>query len=66
MEADKKIQEFFPGDPLDEKEYHTRVEQFAGKCKCGGKFSFLGKPRCPKCHSSEYTEDPHGMRTFCD
>jgi hypothetical protein len=56
----KKIQESFSGEPLDKEEYHRLVEQVAGICNCGGKFTFLSKSRCPKCHSSDYTQDPDG------
>jgi hypothetical protein len=29
-----------------------KIEKYAGKCKCGGKFLFFAKPRCPKCKSA--------------
>jgi len=60
MESDKKIRETFPGEPLGEREYNKLVENFAANCDCGGKFKFSGNPRCPKCHSLKYTQDPNG------
>jgi hypothetical protein len=66
LEADQKVRDTFPGEPLDEKEYHTFVEEFAGTCSCGGTYTFDAKPRCPRCHSSEYIQDPHGERAFYD
>lgn len=66
VEADRKVQETFPGEPLDEQEYHTLVEEIAGTCTCGGKFTFAGKPRCPRCRSTEYREDPHRERVLYD
>jgi DNA-directed RNA polymerase subunit M/transcription elongation factor TFIIS len=43
------------------------IENYVGKCDCGGKFKFSSKSRCPKCHSSKYMEDPKGMMvTFYD
>ena len=65
-DQDKKIQESFPGEPLDEKEYHKLVEQFARNCDCGGKFKFSGKPRCPKCYSLKFTLDQNGEFLFYD
>ena len=66
MDSDKKIQESFPGEPLNEKEYNKQVEHFAGICNCGGKFKFSGKSRCPKCHSLKYTQDQNGEFWFYD
>ncbi len=54
MGRDKFIQENYPGNPIDENEYHRLVEEFAGKCECGGKFTFDAQPRCPNCGSLEY------------
>jgi len=65
-DADKKVQVSFPGEPIDEKEYHAFVEKSAGLCSCGGNYTFDAKPRCPRCHASEYTRDPHGERAFYD
>lgn len=65
-ESDKKIQESFPGEPLNKREYEKQVELFAKICDCGGKFKFSGKSRCPKCHSLKYTQVPNGEILFYD
>jgi hypothetical protein len=57
-EGDKDIRENYPGEPLPEAEYHVIVENLAGKCKCGGQFTFDASPRCPKCKSIRLREDP--------
>ena len=51
--SDKYIQDNYPEKPIGEDEYHRLVEEFAGKCKCGGNFTFKALPRCPKCGSKE-------------
>ena len=28
-------------------------------CSCGGRFTLDAKPRCPKCRSLEFSEDPN-------
>jgi len=40
--------------PIDEDIYHLGVEDYAGKCACGGAFTFEAPPRCPKCKSDNY------------
>jgi len=50
---DKYIQENYPGESISEEEYHSEVEKIAGKCKCGGQFTFEAPPRCPKCKSMD-------------
>ena len=49
---DRYIRENYPGDPIDEGEYHRLVEEFAGKCECGGKYTFNAPSRCPNCRST--------------
>lgn len=58
-EQDKNIQENYPGDPIDEDEYHRLVEKFAGACECGGYFKFDAHARaiCPNCGSTDYSDD---------
>ena len=34
--SDKFIQENYPGDPIDEDECNRLIEEFSGKCECGG------------------------------
>ena len=54
---DKDIRENANVEPISEEEYNNGVEAFAGKCRCGGKFTFDAPPRCPKCRSTEFDED---------
>ena len=46
----------YKGKVLSEEAYYKAVEDIAGKCKCGGNFTFNAKPRCPKCNSLEIEE----------
>lgn len=55
-EHDEYVRENYDGEPLEEEEYESKVEEIAGKCKCGGQFRFDAKPRCPKCKSVEIEE----------
>ena len=54
------------GDPLDEKAYHAAVEATAGRCGCGGRFTLEASPRCPRCGSASYEEDPDGEHVHFD
>jgi len=54
-ESDAHIQKYYPGKPLSDAEYHSMVEEYAGKCNCGGMYKFEAKPRCPSCKSADYT-----------
>ena len=65
-EKDKRIQEEYPGTPLSEDEYHAEVERMAGQCHCGGEFKFDASPRCPKCKSAAFSEDPDGEYVMYD
>jgi len=38
-------------------ESQKAVEKKAGKCRCGGKYTFEAKPRCPKCRSTRLEID---------
>ena len=55
-EHDKYVREHAQVEPISEAEYHKGVEAFAGTCKCGGKYSFKARPRCPKCRSTQIDE----------
>jgi hypothetical protein len=58
-EFDKQVQDNYPGEPLDEDEYHKLVEEFAGNCakkNCNGQYRFNAPPRCPKCGSKDLEE----------
>ena len=57
-EWDEDIQKNYPGEPISEEEYHREVEKIVGNCKCGGGFKFDAPPRCPKCKSTEFEDDP--------
>ncbi|HNV94486.1 MAG: hypothetical protein APG08_00744 [Candidatus Methanofastidiosum methylothiophilum] len=50
--SDKYIQDNYPGEPINEDEYNRLVEEFAGKCKCGGNYTFKAPVRCPNCRST--------------
>lgn len=63
--TDKNIQDNYAGEPISENEYDSAVEQIAGKCKCGGNFRIAAKPRCPKCHSTDF-KDSGGTMFFYD
>jgi hypothetical protein len=59
-DRDKAIQMSFTGEPLNEDDYHEAVEATAGRCGCGGRFTFDASARCPECGSSSYEEQPGG------
>jgi hypothetical protein len=50
----KDVRKDFKGEALSKEDYYKAVENFAGKCKCGGDFTFDAEPRCPKCGSLEF------------
>jgi len=60
-EHDKDVQEHAPVEPISEKEYKKGVEKFAGKCDCGGNYTFKAKPRCRECHSTRLEKGEPGM-----
>lgn len=47
-------------------EYHAKLAEFAGPCKCGGRFAVEAPIRCPKCKSREFSEDPTGPMSMYD
>jgi hypothetical protein len=55
-EHDRFVRVNYPGEPLPEDEYHRVIDDFAGKCRCGGHFRMDAKPRCPRCRSDEFVE----------
>ena len=65
-EHDKYVREHSSVEPISENEYHKKVEAFAGKCKCNGKYCFDAPPRCPKCHSKQIAENEDDILTFYD
>ncbi len=56
MDIDSAIQKDNTIEPISEEEYHRRIGEVAGNCKCGGSFEVDAPPRCPKCHSDNYIE----------
>lgn len=54
---DNLIKELFPGEPLSEDSYEAAIEEFVGKCKCGGQFRFNAPPRCPRCRCTDFEID---------
>lgn len=63
QEHDRHVRENYPGEPLSEQEYFREIEKLAGECPCGGHLTMKARPRCPKCGSSKWTEDPNGEHT---
>ncbi len=59
-EMDRRIQEEYPGEPLDEAGYHAAAEATLDPCPCGGRFRYDAGPRCPACRSTQeaWGEDP--------
>ena len=43
-------------EPLSREEYEAGVEEIAGKCRCGGRFTLGAPTRCPKCRSVNLKE----------
>ncbi len=57
-EHDREIQEHAPVEPISQAEYHRGVEAVAGKCECGGQYTFDAPVRCPECRSTRLEEGP--------
>ncbi len=55
-EHDRHVREHAHVEAISEDEYHKRVEDIAGSCHCGGKYTFNAPPRCEKCHSVRLEE----------
>ena len=47
----------YPGEPITHDEYRHRVEEKAGACPCGGRFTFDAPMRCPVCRSPDVADD---------
>ena len=63
-EHDSNIQNQTSLEPISEEEYHRGINNFAGKCRCRGKYTLDAPPRCPKCYSTRIKE---GKTTvWCD
>lgn len=60
-EHDQIIQDDPKIKPISESECHQGIEDYAGRCTCGGKYSLDAPPRCPKCHSLLIKEGGDGM-----
>jgi len=54
---DNHIQDNKPGKSISEAEYYSEIENFAGKCYCGGKYKNYARARCPKCLSQDYVQN---------
>lgn len=52
--------------PLAEQEYYQALEKHAGRCSCGGQFLLSARPRCPRCGSTGYQEDPESPSILYD
>ncbi len=55
-ERDIHIKDHVKCKYISKKDYYKGVEEFAGKCVCGGDFTMDAPPRCPKCRSDEIEE----------
>jgi hypothetical protein len=55
-EDDARLRDDPEIEPISTEEYHRQVEGLAGRCPCGGRFTFAAAPRCPKCHSTRLAE----------
>ena len=53
---DRHVQEHYEGEPLSREDYRRAVEDFAGKCNCGGRFRFETEMRCPECRSTNHAQ----------
>lgn len=51
----------YPFGPIDYFPYYHKVEDFLGKCSCGGNFRLNAQNRCPNCRSTIYKKDPNGL-----
>ena len=63
-EQDRYVQKHSTLEPISESEYQRGIEAFAGRCACGGWYSFNALPRCPACHSARIEEQ--GIKTLYD
>ena len=43
--------------PISTEEYHRRVEERVGQCRCGGRYRFSAPARCPKCRATHLREE---------
>lgn len=55
---DRRIQQEYPGEPLNRDEYHTAAEATLEPCECGGRFLYDAPPRCSTCRSTSEQWDP--------
>jgi hypothetical protein len=65
-EYDQRVRETYPGEPMEEDDYHAAVEQMAGDCDCGGSYSMTATARCPTCHATDWRRDPQGGGVLYD
>ena len=63
---DENIRKNYPGEPITAEEYHKKIENLAGTCKCGGQYKFDAPSRCPNCKSANIKRDPDGRTIFYD
>ena len=55
-EYDEYVRTYVPLEPISESEYRRGIEDVAGRCACGGKYTLDAPPRCPNCHSTRLKE----------
>jgi len=61
-EQDENVRKHALVEPISEDEYHKGIEDFTGKCRCGGQFTLTAPARCPMCRSTQIEE---GAITVC-
>ena len=61
---DRSVQKHYRGTPISEKDYFTAIEEFAGRCACGGKYTLKASPRCSKCKSLEVDISDYSIRMY--
>jgi hypothetical protein len=58
---DEWIREHYSGEPISESEYYSEAANMLPACECGGRFRIDAPPRCPKCRSARFKDDPSGF-----
>ena len=62
---DEAVKATYTGRAISESTYERKVQRIAGSCRCGARFTFRAKPRCPKCRSVRL-ESPGRDYILCD
>jgi hypothetical protein len=54
---DERVRASAAVEPISAEEYHRKVQDFVGNCRCGGRYMFAAPVRCPRCCSTRIAED---------